>query len=434
MSSIASSERDPSGLLPDTAGADGPVARRRLGWRSKSLIVVVLLMVAAGAGATWTLASRSPKPHAAERGHAAPQRTGFYRPKDAEWTGVAVEPVAQHTFRSQHVTEGKIQIDEDRTTPVFSPYAGRVTRIMARAGDTIERGQTLFVVEANDMVQAQSDFIAALTGLNKAKSAMDFARISDKRSRDLFDAKAVPLKEVQQAQAAMTTAQNDLRSAETAVDVARDRLDRLGASPETVARLQETGRITSDMPVQAPLSGTVVQRKVGPGQYVTAGASEPVLVVADLARVRLNAFVRETEAGKIKVGQPLTFTVPAYPDHVFTGQVDYVAAEIDSGSRRLLVRATVDNTDGLLKPEMLANVVIATNGSVMAAGVPREALVIEGSVAKVWVVRDDRRIELRAVKTGMVDQRIVEIVDGLRPGDRIVAGGSLLIDRIASGR
>jgi cobalt-zinc-cadmium efflux system membrane fusion protein len=413
-----------------------------LGRRSQLVLAAVLLAACAGTVATWTLVGRhgktpvavEPSPATSAQSPATSRSAGLYRPKDIEWAGVVIQPVAEHAFRSQHVTEGKIQIDEDRTTPIFSPHAGRITRIMARAGDTIARGQLLFVVEANDMVQAQNDYVAALTGLNKARAALGFAEITDRRSRDLFDAKAVALKEVQQAQAALTTAQNDLRSAETAIGVARDRLHRLGATEELVARLQQTGRLDPDMPIQAPLAGTVVQRKFGPGQYVAAGASEPVLVLADLSTVRLNAFVRETEAGKIRVGQPLTFKLPAYPDRVFVGQVDYVAAEIDGVSRRLLVRANVDNADGLLKPEMLASVTIGTNGTVMAAGIPRDALMIEGNAAKVWVVRDDKSIELRHVRTGTIDQRIVQIVDGLKPGERIVTGGSLLIDRIASGR
>ncbi|RAI33002.1 efflux RND transporter periplasmic adaptor subunit, partial [Rhodoplanes serenus] len=216
--------------------------------------------------------------------------------------------------------------------------------------------------------------------------------------------------------------------------VARDRLRLLGADDAAVARLEAEGRIDPEMAVRAPLSGVVMQRRIGPGQYVTAGASEPVLVIGDLATVRLCAYVRETEAGKIRVGQPLSFTVPAHPDRVFTGRIDYVAAEIDGVSRRLLVRADIDNADGLLKPEMLASVTIATNGIVLAAGVPQDAVIVEGHGARVWVARDDRTLELRPVTVGAVDQRMVQIVEGLAPGERIVTGGGLLIDRIASGR
>ena len=85
--------------------------------------------------------------------------------------------MTEHAFRAEHVTEGKIAVDEDRSTPVFSPYAGRVTKLLARPGDQVTQGQPLFVIEAADNVQAQNDFIAAMTGLNKAKSALDLAQL-----------------------------------------------------------------------------------------------------------------------------------------------------------------------------------------------------------------------------------------------------------------
>ncbi|MTW18421.1 efflux RND transporter periplasmic adaptor subunit [Rhodoplanes serenus] len=411
-------------------------APARFAWQWRIGGVALLLAVAAGAGATWRVTSHPMGSGAAVVPGvvASLQRTGFYRPKDAEWATLTVQPVAERAFRSQHVTEGKIQIDEDRTTPIFSPYAGRVTRIDVRIGDAVTPGRTLFVVEANDMVQAQNAHVAAVTGLAKAHAALDFARIADRRSRDLVEARAAPLKEAQQAQATLAAALGDLRAAETARDVARDRLRLLGADDAAVARLEAEGRIDPEMAVRAPLSGVVMQRRIGPGQYITAGASEPVLVIGDLATVRLCAYVRETEAGKIRVGQPLSFTVPAHPDRVFTGRIDYVAAEIDGVSRRLLVRADIDNADGLLKPEMLASVTIATNGIVLAAGVPQDAVIIEGHGARVWVARDDRTLELRPVTVGAVDQRMVQIVEGLAPGERVVTGGGLLIDRIASGR
>jgi len=85
----------------------------------------------------------------------------------------------------------------------FSPYAGRVTKLLAKPGDTVRQGQPLFVIEAADTVQAQNDFIAAMTGLNKAQSAVDLAQIQDRRAKDLFEGKAVPLKDYQQTQATL---------------------------------------------------------------------------------------------------------------------------------------------------------------------------------------------------------------------------------------
>src|SRR6185369_8965908 len=87
-----------------------------------------------------------------------------YTPSPAEWASLTIQPVTERAFRAEHVTEGKIAVDEDRSTPVFSPYAGRVTKLMARPGDSVTQGQPLFVIEAADTVQAQNDFIAAMTG------------------------------------------------------------------------------------------------------------------------------------------------------------------------------------------------------------------------------------------------------------------------------
>ncbi|MBS0531188.1 MAG: efflux RND transporter periplasmic adaptor subunit, partial [Proteobacteria bacterium] len=277
---------------------------------------------------------------------------GRYVPTAAEWAGLTIEPVAQKTFRAEHVTEGKIAVDEDHATPVFSPYAGRVTRLLVRPGDHVDQGQPLFVIAAADTVQAQNDFVAASTGLNKAKSALELAQIQDKRAKDLFEGKAVPLKDYQQSQATLAQAQNDLRSSETALEAARNRLRLLGLNDQAINTFQDKGRIDPDTTIVAPIVGTVVQRKVGPGQYVTAGASDPVFVIGDLSTVWLTAFVRETDVSTVTVGQEISFNVLASPDHQIKARIDYVAAAIDPATRRLLVRATVDNKDGQLKPEM----------------------------------------------------------------------------------
>src|SRR5262249_61048456 len=104
-----------------------------------------------------------------------------------------VEPVQQRVFRSEHVTEGKIAVDEDRSTPIFSPYAGRVLKLFVKPGDTVTVGQPLFTVQAADMVHAQNDLISAATALNRPRSAQNLAEIIDKRQRLLYEGKAVPL-------------------------------------------------------------------------------------------------------------------------------------------------------------------------------------------------------------------------------------------------
>src|SRR3982074_2779877 len=269
-----------------------------------------------------------------------------YVPSPAEWASLTIQPVTERAFRAEHVTEGKIAVDEDRSTPVFSPYAGRVTKLLARPGDGVVQGQPLFVIEGADTVQAQNDFIAAMTGLTKARSALDLAQLQHKRAKDLFEGKAVPLKDYQQAEATLTLAQNDLRSTQTALEASRNKLRILGFTEEAVSAFQEKGRINPETTIFSPITGTVVQRKIGPGQYVNSGASDPVFVIGDLSTVWLTAFVRETDASNVSVGQEMTFNVLALPGHTFTGRINYVATAIDPATRRLLVRATVDNSSG----------------------------------------------------------------------------------------
>jgi cobalt-zinc-cadmium efflux system membrane fusion protein len=390
---------------------------------------LVLLVGAAAFGLTQT--GTAPKEHSdiSSQSRKGPLR---YTPTAAEWASLTVQPVKEREFRAEHVTEGKIAVDEDRSTPVFSPYAGRVTKLLARPGDRVTQGQPLFIIEAADNVQSQNDFIAAVTAFNKAKSQLELAEIQDKRARDLYEGKAAPLKDYQQSQAALVSAQNDMRSSETGLQAARNRLRILGLSEEAITAFQEKGRINPETTIYSPIAGTVVQRKIGPGQYVNAGASDPVFVIGDLSTVWLTAFVRETEAPDVEVGQEISFNVLAFPGRVMTARINYVSAAIDPASRRLMVRATIDNPDGALKPEMFANVTIYSGGDRPAVGVPKQALIYEGEQVRVWVVRDDKSIELRQIQVGMSNGDLVEVKGNLFPGERIVTKGSLFIDRAAS--
>ena len=396
------------------------------------LVAVAVVVLVAGGAVFVTRSSETPR-SSSEMSSQSRRGLQRYMPTPAEWASLTIEPVADHTFRAEHVTEGKIAVDEDRSTPVFSPYAGRVIKLLARPGDHVAQGQPLFIIEAADTVQAQNDFIGAVAGLNKAKSQMDLAQIQDKRAKDLFEGKAVPLKDYQQTQAGLISAQNDLRSAQTTLEAARNRLRILGLSDDAITAFQDKGRINPDTTIVAPIAGTVVQRKIGPGQYVNAGASDPVFVIGDLSTVWLTAFVRETDASVVAVGQEIAFKVLALPDRDLRARIDYVSAAIDPTTRRLMVRATVNNANGLLKPEMFANVTIYAAGDHPAVAVPKRALIYEGDEVRVWVAHDDKSIELRKIKTGLANGDLVEVRGHLAPGEQIVTKGNLFIDRAASG-
>ncbi len=401
---------------------------------NRQRLAVGMALLALAAFAVFGLVHISKAPHGnSELSSQSRKGQQRYTPTPSEWATLTMEPATERAFRAEHVTEGKIAVDEDRSTPVFSPYAGRVTKLMARPGDQVGQGQALFVIEAADNVQAQNDYITAMTGLNKAKSALDLAQIQDKRAKDLFEGKAVPLKDYQQTQATLIQAQNDQRSAETALEAARNKLRILGLTDDDIATFRQKGRINPETTIFSPIAGTVVQRKIGPGQYIGAGASDPVFVIGDLSTVWLTAFVRETEASVVSTGQEIAFNVLALPGHTLEARINYVSAAIDPLTRRLLVRATVDNKDGQLKPEMFANVTIYSASDHPAIGVPKQALIYEGDQVRLWVAHDDKSIELRQIKTGLTNGNLVEVKGNLKPGEQVVTKGSLFIDRAASG-
>jgi cobalt-zinc-cadmium efflux system membrane fusion protein len=401
--------------------------------RRQMIIAAALLTLAGGATYSFLNMGGGKSGHSEVSSQSRARGQQRYTPTPAEWASLTIQPVTERGFRAEHVTEGKIAIDEDRSTPVFSPYAGRVTKLLVRPGDAVVKGQPLFVIEAADNVQAQNDFIGAMTSMNKAKSALDLAQLQGQRAKDLFEGKAVPLKDYQQSQATLIQAQNDLRSSQTAMEAARNKLRILGLTDEDIATFQEKGRINPETTIFAPIAGTVVQRKIGPGQYVNAGASDPVYVIGDLSTVWMTAFVRETDAASVSVGQEVTFNVLALPGRPLSAQLNYVATAIDPATRRLLVRATIDNKDGMLKPEMFANVTIYSASDHPAVGVPKTALIYEGDQVRIWVAHEDKTIELRQIKPGLTNGDLVEVVGNLKPREQIVTKGSLFIDRAASG-
>src|SRR5260370_15926725 len=138
-------------------------------WRRKPprhMVAMAAVAVALAFAMTWFVAKRGGADIAentALSGQPKKQPNQPFSPTPAQWATLTFETVGKQVFRAGRITEGKIAVDEDRSTPIFSPYAGRVTKLLARPGDVVVPGQPLFMIEAADMVQAQTDFIAAVT-------------------------------------------------------------------------------------------------------------------------------------------------------------------------------------------------------------------------------------------------------------------------------
>ena len=348
---------------------------------------------------------------------AAPSPPGTFRATAQQLKTLTVQTVQTHGFVSEELTEGKIAVNGDRATPVFSPYSGRVTRVIAGLGDTVKSGAPLATLEASEFVQAQND-------LKLAAAQLKLARINETRKHALYDAKGGSLQDWQQSQ-------SDLTSADTALISVRNRLKILGKSDADIAGLERSQTINPVATLTAPIAGVVVDRQVGPGQYLQSGGGTPVFIIADPSSVWLLANVRETDAGLVALGQSVEVRVLAYPKRAFKARVTYVAALVDSVTHRLPVRAEIDNHDGALKPEMFANFRILTSDASDSPAVPEGAVVYEGESAHVWVEAGDGLLSLRSIRTGRSNDGLIEVLEGLKPGERVVTKGGLFIDQAA---
>lgn len=402
-----------------------PAKRNRL-WIAGSAVAVM-----AGVIAFWTFDGSG---NAVSRpAKAAQDPDGAFAPSETQWAGFKIAPVRQTAFRDERVTDGRIAINEDTTTPVFSPFSGRVTRLIAKPGDHVERGQPLFAIDASEFVQSQNDLVTAAAGVEKARSRLELAKANEKRQRELLAIKGGALKDLQQAQSDLVNAQGDMRSAEITLAAARNRLRILGRSDAEIDRLEKVDHIGAETIVSAPIDGTVIQRKIGLGQYITVGATDPVFTVGDLSTVWLIANVRESDAPLMKVGAPVEVSVLAYPGRVFNAKLAYVAPALDPNTRRLPVRAVIENPGRELLPEMFATFRIVAGKTRLVPAVPQGAVVYEGSQAHVWVARPaEKKVVSRSIEVGDTENGLVEVLQGLSVGESVVTSGTLFIDRAAA--
>ncbi|MCK8786823.1 efflux RND transporter periplasmic adaptor subunit [Roseomonas sp. NAR14] len=412
-----------------SAQAQAAPARRGIGrYTTWGLVLAV-----AGAG-IWYEFLRDPAgvhepaaPHAATAG----LPPGEFRLSETEIRSLRIEPVQARAFHAERAAEGRIAYNDDRSTPVFTPYTGRVVNAGPRLGERVEAGSMLFEVETNDLVQAANDLLSAVDALNKSRTSLALSQRNAARQADMYAGRAASMQALEQARADAANAAADLRVQETAVAAARDRMRVLGRSPAQIAEVERTRHVDATVAVNAPIAGTVSQRRIGPGQWLNAGGSDPVFTIADLSTMWLVAAVREMDAPLVRVGQAVQVTVGALPGRTFDARITNMATGLDPVTRRLEVRAEVQDPDRLLKPEMFASFRIDIGRDSDAVAVPVSAVIFRGSDASVWEALDDNRFILRRITLGMRSGDMLEVVQGLPPGARIVTGGALFVDRAA---
>ena len=339
-----------------------------------------------------------------------------------------VVQVGFHPFRLHKLAIGQIAFNEDASTIVQTPFSGRVTRVLAKIGDDVKRGDPLFEIDSPEVVQAQTDLIAALHGVDKAKAQLSAAQRQAERQTRLIKDKATSQREVDQAINDEAAAQNDLKTAEGTLTYARNRLRVIiGRDQEEVDRLERTRIVNPLITINTPIDGTVISRKVGPGQFVRADIADPLYAVADLSTMWLKANVPEVDIPLVRVGQEIEVRVAAVPDRAFRAHVIAIGAASDASTRRVAVRSEIPNPDRTLKSEMFANFKIAIDEGRPAPSVPTDAVIWEGDQAVVWAEREPMVFERRTVRAGLEQDGRVEIRDGLKVGETVVARGALFV-------
>ncbi|MEO6824818.1 MAG: efflux RND transporter periplasmic adaptor subunit [Nitrosospira sp.] len=299
---------------------------------------------------------------------------------------------------------GKITYDETLTARISSPIAGRVIGAIAPLGADVRTGDTLVELDSPELGQAQSAYAEAMSDLNLADRA--FQRI-----RELYDSGIAPRKEQEQAQDNLTRARSE-------AERARLKLANLGV---------RSRRTDNRFILHTPLSGTITERNITPGMEVRPELTAPLFVVSDLNQLWVQMDIFEKDIGLIHTGATVLLQVPAYPGKDFTATIDYISQIVDETTRTVKVRCILPNIEKRLLPAMFARITVQSDADDQAVVVPLNAIFAENESDWAYVNIGDYHYQKRPVTVGLRLKDRAVILDGLKPGDRLVVGGALLL-------
>jgi cobalt-zinc-cadmium efflux system membrane fusion protein len=300
-----------------------------------------------------------------------------------------------------------------RETRVSALVGGVATRVVAELGSRVKRGAPLAVVFSAELADAQTKYLAM-------QASFDADHRKLERSEKLLAVGAASRQELEEITAVHAAHETELAAA-------RQRLLLLGLGPQEVTELREASQIVSEVVVRAPADGVVITRSVNPGQVVAVG--QDLFVVADLAAVWVVGDAFEKDFAALRVGAGATITVPAYPGVVLQGRVAYIDPRVDPQTRTAKVRVEVPNADGRLRLGMFVTLDVRSEAGAPVTVVPRSAVQALGERAVVYVAVPDAegRFVERPVRLGAAVGDAVEVLEGVKPGERIVVEGSFIL-------
>ncbi|MES2102560.1 MAG: efflux RND transporter periplasmic adaptor subunit [Pseudomonadota bacterium] len=317
---------------------------------------------------------------------------------------ITVTPVAELSIERAISVPGTIEADAARLIKVVPPVSGRIVQLNKRLGDTVKAGDALFSLDSADLASAYSD-------AGKAQAALNLSKRNLQRQKDLADAEIAARKDLEQAE-------SDYAQAVSEADRAKARLSQLGTSLGG-----GSGRAYQ---LRSPISGKVIELTGSQGGFWN-DTNAPLMTVADLSTVWLAASIQEKDLPLVFIGQAAKIAVNAFEGESFEGKVRYIGDVLDPDTRTVKVRIAIDNQSGRFKPGMFAKVVFSGQAHA-APAVPASALVQNGFNTRVFVEKSPWVYEPRIVKTGAQAGNNVEILSGLKAGEKIVAKDGVLLN------
>ena len=299
---------------------------------------------------------------------------------------------------------GKISYNESLTSRISSPVTGRVIASPVALGTQVQAGSTLLELDSPDVAAAEADYA-------KAQADLTLASKSFNRQRELYAGKAVPQKDLEQAQDNFNAARSEVQRAE-------DRLKNLHIS---------AGKSDGRFALRSPVPGVVVERNINPGMEVRSDRETPLFVVSNLKKLSVLMEVFEVDLRKIRLGQKLSVSVPAYPGELFAATVQYIGQVLNEQTRTVQVRCDLPNPDGRLLPGMYATITVESDPDDRAFVIPLTAVFTEGDADYVFIALDENHYLQRPVEIELRLKDKAVITHGLQPKELLVTEGALML-------
>ena len=349
---------------------------------------------------------------------AVPADSGRITVDSAQRARFQIAAIDSASFSPTILTTGTVAFSSDRSTQVLAPMSGPVVRILVKPGEVVHAGQALATVSS-------PDFAAAVAAFGKAQAVWRNAQRIAELDEKLFANDALARRELDQAR-------TDLAGAAADRDAALMQLKTLGVDSAAVEGIRE-GRASAPVQaiIRAPISGTLVEKLISPGQLLQAGTT-PAFTIADLSVVWVLANVFERDLRDVRRGEHVAIATEASPD-TLTGVVDYIAALVDPSTKATSVRVVVPNKRELLKRDMLVQVLIQSASRRRGLLVPVAAVLRDDeNLPYLFVAMPDGSFARRRVELGGRVNDTYEVSSGLGAGDKVVIDGALFLQ--ASGQ